>query len=207
MNYPKELCELIIKNMDIIEQAPNVADSVEEKLFNCIDNQIEARVKKETNDWSGIYSICGKNGETWFCPNHWKENDDKIFYAWYGLTYIDGPNANDRYLSRAMGVQESSLCLFFYCDRTSYDMNFTAYKKELKSFLAKNNVLQKAGFILHPDENKIALPFKFDANLLAEECPDDFDKALAPLDTALDTLFRVHSEFDMFVKSLGTPKE
>ena len=58
--------------------------------------------------------------------------------------------------------------------------------------------MQKAGFTLAPSKKGIVRPFHFDAEKLASECPD-FDEALAPLDAALEDLFKVHGEFDKFV--------
>jgi len=51
------------------------------------------------------------------------------------------------------------------------------------------------------EENTLYLPFVLDAEMLAEESPA-VDKALAPLDAALDKLCKVNPVLDAAVKEL-----
>jgi len=59
----------------------------------------------------------------------------------------------------------------------------------------------KTARFLYNSDGYIYYPFVLDAEVLASEFPD-FEKALEPLDRALETLFSVHKAFDDFVKKL-----
>lgn len=106
------------------------------------------------------------------------------------------------WLSCATGVKGAALCFEFFVDPDWSGLTAKAYKKTLEKFYAGNLVLQQAGFFLSQNRKSIVRPFHFDTAKLAEEYPD-FDEALAPLDTALEDIFKAHSEFDNFVNKIS----
>ena len=194
--YPDELCRLVIDNMEIIEEAPNVVEHVQEKLFKAINERIEQVTARE--NWRRCCELCtGDEDKTYFSPGEWF--DDAIEYlARYKLSYNEA--GEDLYwLSNAIGVNGSTLYLQFSPEKSLSGLKPKEHKKRVQEFYTATPALAEAGFQLDSEGN-ISLPFNLDAAKTAEEYPD-FDEALAPLDTALETLFRVHNDFDGFVKS------
>jgi hypothetical protein len=197
MNYPNELCQLVIRNMEVIEKAPEVVEATEKRLFAAMNARVEKAVKAQKS-WKGCYDLVTDNEdeETSFAPKSWPENEDESYGAYYSLTHTED-SGDYEWLSCATGVMGAALCFAFTVD--SEDVK--EYKKALESFYAGNSVLQKAGFSLSQSKKSSVRPFTFASDALEKECPD-FDEALAPLDAALEDLFKAHGEFDKFVKKL-----
>ncbi len=202
MNYPKELCQLVIRSMEVIETAPEVVAATEKHLFAAMNARIEKAVKAKKN-WKGCYDLVTdkEDEETTFAPEGWPECEDESYGAYYTLTHTE-ESGDYEWLSCATGVMGAALCLAFSVGIDWSGLTMKEYKKRFESFYAGNAVLQKAGFSLSPSKKSIARPFHFAADKLAAEYPD-LDEALAPLDAALEDLFKAHGEFDKFVKGLS----
>lgn len=201
MQFPDELGRLVIQNMEILETAPSVVDDVEKSLFSAINERIEKSMPK---GWDGVYDLVVDKDyeETAFRPNNWPVDDEGGYNAWYTLLNTEPGDDLVNWLSCATGIKGSALCLCFGVEYKEFNMKHREYRAKLAEFYNKNAVLAQHGFLLKqklPDN--IYRPFHFDAKKLAEDFPD-FDEALKPLDDALDDLFKVHSIFDQFVKSL-----
>ena len=202
MSYSAELCRLVICNMEILEEAPSIVASVEATLFAAIDERIKRRIEKQ-NNWEGVYSFSSGEEETTFAPKSWPKTKDadESCYAWYELDHTEDGEELD-WLSSATGLRNAALCLQFDVDMDLCGFkNAKEYKNRLLRFYAGASVLHEAGFHFSEFYGVIYRPFAFDAGKLAEEYPD-FDKALEPLDAALEDLFKAHDEFDKFVKGL-----
>jgi hypothetical protein len=204
MNYPNELCQLVIRNMEVIETAPEVIDEAATRLFAVINARIEKAVKAK-RDWEGCYDLVTDKdyAETTFAPQSWPkygDEEDESYGVYYTLTHTEG-SEDYEWLSCATGVMGSSLCFAFVVDSEWSGLTAGEYKKKLETFYAGNAALQETGFSLAPGRKSIVRPFFFDAEKLAAGFPD-FDEALSPLDAALDDLFKAHGEFDKFVKKL-----
>jgi hypothetical protein len=167
-----------------------------------MSQRLEKAVKAKKN-WNGCFDLVTdkEDEETTFAPESWPENEDGSYGAYYTLTHTE-ESGDYEWLSCATGVKGAALCLKFAVDSDWSGLTAKEYKKTLESFYAGNAVLQKAGFSLAPSKKSIVRPFHFDAGKLAAEYPD-FDEALAPLDAALEDLFKAHGEFDKFVTKLG----
>ena len=76
---------------------------------------------------------------------------------------------------------------------------------ERKLVTLSNAPAVKDAGMVRDEDNTIYLPFNFDAETLATEYPT-VDKTLAPLDTSLGKLLKVHELFDAAVKDLATRK-
>lgn len=201
MNYPTELCQLIICNMEIIESVPDIIASTEKILFTAINTRIKKAVKSRKG-WKGCYEHITErddSDETTFAPSAWPENEDKSYNAWYTLTATE--IFKDYWLSNATGVTGAALCLEFAVDPDWSELTTKEYKRSLEAFYTGSHTVQQAGFCLAPSKKSIVRPFTFDADKLAAEFPD-MNEALAPLDAALSDLFGAHGEFDKFVKGL-----
>lgn len=199
MNYPNELCQLVIRNMEVIETAPEVIEATEKRLFAAMNARIEKAVKAQKG-WKGCYDLVTESEyeETTFAPKGWPESEDESYGVYYTLTHAE-EFEDYEWLSCATGVTGASLCFAFVVDSEWSGQTAKDYKKTLENFYAGNSVLQKAGFSLSPNKKSIVRPFHFVADKLAAEYPD-FDTALAPLDAALKDIFKAHDEFDRFVK-------
>jgi hypothetical protein len=201
MNYPDELRRLVIRNMEVLETAPEVKDKVEYLLFDAINARIEGAVKAEKN-WEGCYGLVTEKDDymTTFKPQSWPNCKDKS--EDYGACYNLKETADYQWLSCATGVKGASLCFEFCVDSRWSGLSAREHNRKLETFSADNAALLKTGFSLTTGRRKsIVRPFHFDADKLAEDYPD-FDESLAPLDAALDDLFKAHGEFDNFVKKL-----
>ncbi|MDL2279300.1 hypothetical protein LJC15_01370 [Desulfovibrio sp. OttesenSCG-928-G11] len=206
MNYPTDLCQLVIRNMEVIEKAPEVAEATEKRLFAAVNARIEKAVKAQKG-WKGCYDVVTdkEEEETTFAPQGWPENneEDGVYEAYYTLTYTHSTGGEPEYwLSCATGIMGAALCFAFAVDFKWFDLRLTEYKKMLESFYADKTALQKHKFSLAANKESIIRAFIFNADALAAEYPD-FDEALAPLDEALQDLFKVHAEFDKFVTGLS----
>jgi len=200
MSYPDDLCQLVIKNMEIIEDAPKVVDHVEKWLFAAINERIEQRVSTQEK-WKGDYERCtGDDGETSFAPPEWPKGEDGSFFAYYELWYMEA-GVDDYWLSNAIGIHDSALRLQFALSRDITDMGTKEHKKRCLDFYNANLTLAETGFRITKD-GIIYLPFVLDASKLAEEYPD-IEEAFEPLDKALTILFKEHTIFDSFVKSFS----
>ena len=203
MQYHNELCQLIIRNMAIVEEAPKVLDEVEKYLFGTINKRIEARVSKNQR-WTGIYTLVSdeEKNETSFSPSDWPDDGSLAHYWLYCQ------NDNDlRWLSCALGLQGASLGFQFVVEQDLGSVSKKDNKTRCQKFYTNTQDLHKAGFLYEEDKQYnlgfgLYLPFTLDAEALASEFPD-IDKSLAPLDEALEKLFSVHNHFDAFVKELS----
>ncbi len=203
MKYPKELCVLMIRNMEIIEKAPIVVDAMEKELFSAINAKIEAFVNRE--GWEGVFGL-GTNEnqykETSFKPEEWPNDKD---YGWYKAWYTLAPVSEKKqsFLASSVNVNGAVLALGFSFNSKYFDE--LPAKKTLLSLIEKNSQLKDVGFQFYQRINIIGIEFVFNSEDIAtdySESDSSFNVTLKPLDEALEKLLSVHSEFDDFVKSL-----
>ena len=199
MSYSDELCQLVIRHMEIIEEAPHVVEQIEGRLFAAANE----RVKKHAilKGWKGCYELgIGKEDETSFAPADWPEDEGGRYLAYCTVSYVEA-GENYKWLSNAIGLGNAALCLQFVIEREFTNLNSKEYKKILHEFYLSITALQEARFLI-VNSGTIHRPFTLDAERMAGEYPD-FDETLAPLDAALEDMFKVSGEFDRFVKKLG----
>ncbi len=196
-----ELCRTVIRNMKIIETAPELMAITEQQLFAAVNMRIENTVEK-TGDWKGRYEFVMDTGseETCFAPKYWPEDKNGLYAAYYTLTCTED-SGNCSLLSCATGIMGAALCLEFIAHPNQFGLTVYEYANKLKLFYGWNAKLQANGFILTPDKQSIARLFHFNPEELAEDFPN-FNTALEPLDAALTALFKVHPEFDDFIREL-----
>lgn len=209
MEYDDSLCKLVIRNIEIIENAPKVAESVDEVLLSAVDERLETLVKKE--EWNGIFALTDPDGDAQFRPDAWTTGNGDFAES---PSYIFWRTENTKddlvqyWLSRAVQLNGSGLCLGFGIPR-----EFTGYKpkesqRKLIEFFNNNLKLREYGFECDEFGN-IVTRFAFDLKTLEDEYPD-FDEALKPLDEAFDRILKAHPIFDEYVKSFadkGTAEE
>ncbi len=207
MKYPKELCALMIKNMEIMEKAPLVIEAIEKELFTAINRKIKDFA--DERNWEGVYDLVTNEGnlnETSFKPKGWPSLEKGLYLAWYGLTY--SPSNNSGYwLSHVVRVSNMSLSLAFFFNPNYFQEQA---KRSLVGLLNCSEELRnkRFNFIEGSKEfhHSVGIEICFEAESLANdylELDGDFDLSLKPLDDALNTLFNVHDKFNSFVKSLN----
>lgn len=199
MQYPESLCQLVIRNMAIVEDAPSVVAEIEKELFGTINEEIEKTVSG-LNGWKGFYDLITEKEDelTFFAPSDWPKDDSGEYLACYALDCVEPDGSEFEWLSVATGLRNATLCFQFEIDNSLVEVSTREKKRLLQEFFLKNPALEKAGFMYHKT-GVIYLPFIFDAETLANEFPD-FDEAKATVGRTLKTLFEVHSLFDAFVK-------
>ncbi|MDR2050296.1 MAG: hypothetical protein LBQ63_00765 [Deltaproteobacteria bacterium] len=206
MDYPVELCRLVIRNLDIVETLPEVLSSLETRFFTSVNARVEERVKRQgRNLWKGYYNFApaGEEEDTSFALSVWPDAGNGDYAAYFTLGYTEeGEAERDRWFSRAAGVKGSALCLRFEADYAAFGLKPREYRQRLAAFYAANPALAQAGFHISSYTEGICRPFSFEAEKLAAACPD-FGEILTPLDEALDDLFKVQDSFDAFVRQLA----
>lgn len=199
MKYPVELCQLIVNNMAILEEAPSVIEHVEEKLFDALNEHIKARVTTRAG-WTGCYEFyTGDKDQTTFAPAGWPTDDDGWLQTYFTLYRVEA-GEDYEWLSSVIGLENTALTLQFMVKPVFTGLKAKEYKKLLHDFYSTTPALAEAGFLVAKN-GTIYRPFALDAGKVAEEYPD-FDEAFTPLSAALDDLFKVYGEFDNFVKKL-----
>jgi hypothetical protein len=200
MNFPKELCQVIIRNVASFEGG--VIESIDKVLFKAINARVEKRLKA-TGGWKGHYElVTGDADETAFAPSAWPEDKDGRYRACYKLDAING-DENYHWLSCVLGVNRVKMCLQFWCHGGLGGRTKAEIGRKLIG-VAATGAVKEAG-MTQGEENTLNLPFVFDAETLAAEYPT-VEKTLAPLDAALDALLKVNPQLDAVVKELAAKK-
>lgn len=204
MTFSDDLCQLVIKNLQIVEDAPLVVSQIDQVLLSAINQRIEKRVNSDT-DWpDGCFdqNPVDDETETSFHPSNWlkkSDNGNMECYAFYQLdTY--GNIDSDYWSSYAIGLEGRSLALTFRVNYKELDIKTKFFKNKLAE-LDKNDLIAANCFIKGDTGDYYYRQITLSADLLAEEYPD-LDKVLAPIDKALDDLFKAHTVFDDFVQKL-----
>ena len=200
-SFPKDWCQFIIKNNTLLEGG--IVEPIQEVVFTAINARLEKRFKA-LGGWKGKYElVTGETDETAFCPVHWPEDKAGKYRACYKLGEIALIN-NTYWLSSALGVNDVKLCFIFWVHGGLGGKSLGEVGRKLLS-VSTTAAMRDAGVVRDLDDGTIYLPFVFDAAVLAAEYPN-VDKTLAPLDAAVDTLLKVHPQFDAAVRELSEKK-
>lgn len=200
MPYPAELCQLVIKNMEILEEAPNVINHIEEKLFAAINGRVKECLSSH-GGWKGCFELfTGERDQTVFALQDWPEDEDGGFLAYFSVSYVEAGEER-AWLSNAVGLGNAALCLEFTMERDLTGLNVKEQRKRLQDFYGKTPKLAEAGFRLGKS-GTLYRPFSLDAVKVADDYPD-FDESLSPLDAVCEDLTTVVVEFDLLVRSCG----
>lgn len=205
MNYTKEQCQFFLKNTELLEKSHEVVEAVQAALFKAINARVEKRIKP-LGGWKGCYTLvtgsASKEEETAFAPAAWPENKDGSYRASYDLGETDS-DANDYWLSSALGVNKTELCFYLWLD-TEHGLSKGDISRQTLVLFTGNAEVKKAGFKRN-DDGLLFLPFSLNPEKVAAEYPA-FDKCLAPLDEALDKLLKAHPHIDALVRALSKMK-
>ena len=205
MAYSKEMQLLILQHPELIEQM-TLTGEVEAIVFKAIDGRIAARLNA-LPDWTASYEwgadAAATAEETIFAPVAWPKRKDGSFQAGYRLREVPAEGGPQWLLSHALGLDNGTLSLEFFIDGKVGRPSKAKIAERLRAFLTATPALAEAGFI--HGERGVYIPFKLDVGKVAAEFPT-LNKALAPLDKALDTLLTAHASFEALVHELLPPK-
>lgn len=199
MNYPDELCRLVIQNMEIVEEAPRVVEAVEKKLFRTINDTIRSRLSQQEN-WEGTFDLVteSKSGETVFYPIGWYSTEKESCYACYEMTCSELDDGNF-WLSHALGFNNLALWISFSIKESLLNINRAQARKLVSEFYMRSNILSSYGFFV-AKSGAIYLPFHFSADVVATEYAT-LEDAMGPVRKAMDTVLNAHNEFCVFVNT------
>ena len=204
MTFSDDLCQLVIKNLQIVEDAPLVVSQIDQVLLSAINQRIEKRVNSDIGWPDGLFDLSPVNdeAETKFQPPEWLKKSDNGNMECSAFYQLEGYGRDNRYWSSyAIGLEGRSLALTFSVNYRNLDIKTKIFKNKLTE-LEKNGLIAANCFIKSDTGDYYYHQITLSADLLAEEYPD-LDKVLAPIDKALDDLFKAHTTvFDDFVKKL-----
>lgn len=204
-NNTNELHQLVIRNLAILEAAPNVVNEIENKIF--ADINLRIRNWYEEKSWEGIADFYGDKDETTIYPSGWPKDEDGSYSAYYSF---EATNDDDYtfYLSALTGIassKNSTTCEFGLWFGVNAKAITGQANKVWREYLAEqvklHSELERAGFkIFRENRCSLYLPVRIDAELLAQSYPD-VDEALMPINQALKSLEDVHPVIDKILKN------
>ena len=197
MSFPKEWCQFIIRNNALLEGG--IVEPIQDAVFKAINARLEKRLKALTG-WKGKYEfVIQEGGETMFAPAAWPEDKDGRYRACYKLGALSTDD-NAYWLSTSLGVNSFQ----FWVHGALGGRSKGEIERKILT-VGTTPAMREAGIIRDLDDGTTYLPFVLDAETLATEYPV-VDKALAPLDAALETLLKVNPLFDAAVRELTAKK-
>lgn len=201
MNPSKEICQFIIKNTGALESG-GALETVEKAVFAAVNARMEKHLRT-LGGWKGRYElISAAEDETAFAPAAWPEDKDGKYRACYKLTAL-ATDENTYWLSSLLGTNGGRLCIRLWVHGGLGGRGKGEIERKLVT-VGTTAAIKDAGVILDEDKS-LYLPFAFSGEVLAAEYPT-VDKALAPLDTALDKLLKAHPLIDAAVKELAAKR-
>ena len=200
MAYGDAICKLVIENVELLEEAPNVIEEVENKVFKEINNRIKTFfANREGWKEDGVYTFLEdiEDAQTTFAPIDWPEDEDKNYTAYY--SFRSGSGEDYQYWLTALVGKTSAdrFGIYFEVDCNSVGMNKRQWKNFLASQYQKQPFLQESNVLL--EESSLCIPIIIDSKLMAEEYPF-FETCLKPVDDALEILLKVNQIIDAVVR-------
>lgn len=206
MNESHEAHRLIIRNMRVLEEAPEVVEEVTRAVFKRINEKVEQWVDAR-EAWEGIFSLTGDDdgGETTFQAAKWGQTDNGTYLAY--LQFTTYGERSSYWLSRLIGATEDESGFYFSVLPVWITGNTgrkgarpgKAWTKYLSDHLQNFSALTQCGFRLEGED--LFLPVRLDVEELAEAYPDSLDDALPPIDEALKKITEILPELDRLIAS------
>ena len=201
MPFKDEICKIVIENIELLEEAPDVIEVVEEKIFKAINKKFESSFKGKVG-WKddGVYTYFDTEGQTTFSSKNWPIDPDGDYPVYYNFERLTGDNSN-YFLPILLGkVPTEYYAIFFSVEYREFGMNKSQWKKILIEKYQKEPKLQELG-VVYDNDGSLCIPVVLDMQTVANEYPD-FDESLEPVDTAIKILMEAHQYIDKIVKEL-----
>ena len=206
----KQAAKLIIQNIQMLEEANNLLETVIHKeIFNTIDAIIQNKVSSFNEDIIGVYDH--HEDQTWFLSSLWKLNsfnleDHKTHNDIYAYYILDQTNQKDEqpqwWISYLFANNFDQAIFSFYLYKNNFP-NVT--KNDLKQFCIQQNekhpLLAQTGFKFNTNNLCWDLPIAFlNEQKVAHHYENStLEDALTPFTEALDKLNKAHEIFDAIV--------
>jgi hypothetical protein len=177
VNESHEAHRLIIRNMRVLEEAPEVVEEVTKAVFKRINEKIE----------------------------QWGQTDNGTYLAY--LQFTTYGERSSYWLSRLIGATKDESGFYFSVLPVWITGNTgrkgarpgKAWAKYLADHLPDFPVVRQCGFRLEGED--LFLPVRLDVEELAEAYPDSLDDALLPIDEALRKITEILPELDRLIAS------
>lgn len=202
MSYSKELCQLVIRNIALVDELPAISEEVNDHIYECIAACVK-RYLKQPKQAQYLEP----------CPDEDKDDASFRFKSFKRaengkwLTYFDiwDDNEDLSWVASFTGSSsDSTAYIGFYNEYDNVEL-FGANKKDWKNFLKeewqKHPKLNEAGFRLNNKGDFIDLPFQLDLDTLAEAYPDIDEDCLEPLLEALNKVIDHRTDFEAILKA------
>jgi hypothetical protein len=191
----KQAAALIFENIAMLEDAMKLANGeLGEIVFAAIDEKI-SRWRRDMG-WEGE-SALWTDESSYFGPAEWRvgSGDEEAWTATYYISW-DDPDG-ESYLTLLLGARQGRMGLEFAVEyKDVLEMKKTQWRKLAHAHNEQHPDIEGAGFQYDAKEGAWFLPWKIDAQHLAEAYANDaIEDALQPLGEALDRIKSVHAAF------------
>jgi len=193
---------LVIRNLAVLESAPEIVREVEKAVFSAVHEKIEAWIAAREN-WDGTGDF--PDGENCFGPTAWKtaENDKRI--AWFAIGPESDGDDYEYWLSALLGIVQDKYGIWVNFNTTWITRQTGKGARPSatwKKYLAEQFPLTKLGALGFELEGEyLFLPIQVDGEALAEDYPGSLQFVLEPVDDALRKLEAAHTEIDILLKA------
>ena len=200
MQFNDEVSKIVIRNIDLLEDAPNIIREVEKKIFKAINEKFETFFSN-LDGWNqdGVYTYYSDatDAQTTFSAVSWPL-DDEDYAVYYEFCESDDDEFDPYHLSILTGTRTiSHYGIFFSIDLDYFGVKKSKWKAFLREQYQARPQLAELGVSF--EGQKLCIPIVLDATLMAEEYPD-FDTCLEPIENALAILMKAHPYIDEIVQ-------
>lgn len=197
------LHQLVIRNLIVLEQAPEIAEEVDRAVLDAIFDQIQQWVAQRPNWWTdGEYTYDNSYAFRFGAGNWPREGDEPK--AWYRLASTN--NDYTYFLSALTRAVPYEFGFWFQVDAawiTNLIGRGARPRAAWQSFLAQQLInkiaLETAGFEMI--EGSLFLPIHLDVEKVAEAYPETLRDALLPVAGILEKLKDVQADIDEILKA------
>lgn len=193
--YPEDLCRLILKNTELIEDSLTVIEAIEEVISININNYIKKFVlDKKLKADEDVYD----NGGFW--KNNW-ENKNQEWKAWFYLEITKNGNS-DWFISSLLGCRGAKIAIKFYLQPTIFGMSKKQIQSKLPVLYNKNELLKEKGFYINQN-NKNTIDMDF--TITTEEALKSYlgeAQSFKELDNTLENIYSCLDIFDTIIKEI-----
>jgi hypothetical protein len=203
--------QLVIRNLAVLEQAPTIAEKIDETVMRAVDARVGEWASGRPEWWVEANLPQNKTvADEHFCyfgPKTWpfsqEENKYKAYYHLGNPKLERGEDGCWYFISALTGVVPREFGIRFEVD-APYITRLVrgahrAWQNFLASQLAECQHLQSVGFRLKREV--LFLPIHLALEDLASAYPDALSDAFGPLDEALASLDKGHLEIDSIVNA------
>lgn len=209
MQRHPEIVKLMLQNIEVVEQLPELLDEID-TLFICNLIQAIAAISSKQTGWGVDYTCTADDQSLDFAPEEWlREKKDNCYST---FTFCNCGHEDYHWLAHAIGVAGSSLGFCFYSTGDLFNIESLVGQARIRDFWNENYVdLANLGFTLTqcwPEEKRqplyyITLPFTFEKENLAGSYPDFTTLFSEKMPDIITRLTKAKPIFDNFFAAIN----